>query len=225
MKSVGGNFIVWRLQNTAQGSNFNHNFYYHAETSSVPKWLFPFAQAVCAKPAVSSFAAIWRPKSFTFSRGTAVGPELTCVVPDFPDVSVQIPQSCVPVNEDFCVTIKVYGTIKFYTCINPFHFPVLKVIRLAWGDCKKQGDKTKLLLEYSLYPHLLAIYSMNLVAILMEREILINNFMVNTGQLCMCLHVCEDACSNVLISSFGGFKLFVVLLSPNVLTDPGNSLF
>ena len=42
---------------------------------------------------------------------------------------------------------------------------------------------------------------MNLVAILMEREILINNFMVNTGQLCMCLHVCEDACSNVLIIS------------------------
>ena len=66
---------------------------------------------------------------------------------------------------------------------------------------------------------------MNLVAILMEREILINNFMVNTGQLCMCLHVCEDACSNVLIISFGGFKLYVLLLSPNVLTDPGNSLF
>ena len=66
---------------------------------------------------------------------------------------------------------------------------------------------------------------MNLVTILMEREILINNFMVNTGQLYMCLHVCEDTCSNVLISSFGGFKLFVVLLSPNTLLDPGNSLF
>ena len=122
MTSVGGNFIVSKLQNTAEGSNFNHFFYFHAETSTVPKWLFPFAQAVCTKSAVSSFAAIWRPKSFTFSRGTAVGPELTCIVPDFPDVSVQIPQSWVPFNQDFRVTIKVYGTKKFYTCMSPATF-------------------------------------------------------------------------------------------------------
>ena len=122
MTSVGGNFIVSKLQNTAEGSNFNHFFYFHAETSTVPKWLFPFAQAVCAKSAVSSFAAIWRPKSFTFSRGTTVGPELTCIVPDFPDVSVQIPQSCVPFNQDFSVTIKVHGTKKFYTCMSPATF-------------------------------------------------------------------------------------------------------
>ena len=122
MTSVGGNFIVSKLQNTAEGSNFNHFFYFHAETSTVPKWLFPFAQAVCTKSAVSSFAAVWRPKSFTFSRGTAVGPELTCIVPDFPDVSVQIPQSWVPFNQDFRVTIKVYGTKKFYTCMSPATF-------------------------------------------------------------------------------------------------------
>ncbi|XP_058967975.2 uncharacterized protein [Pocillopora verrucosa] len=83
------------------------NTWHGSETSTVPRWLFPFAQAVCTKSGVSSFAAIWRPKSFTFSRGTAVGPEMTCIVPDFPDVSVQIPQSCVPVNQDFCVTIQV----------------------------------------------------------------------------------------------------------------------
>ena len=41
----------------------------------------------------------------------------------------------------------------------------------------------------------------------------------------MCPHVCEDTCSNVLISSFGNFELFVVPLSPNVLMDPGNSLY
>ena len=76
-----------------------------------PGGFSPFSQAVCTKSGVSSFAAIWRPKSFTFSRGTAVGPELTCIVPDFPDVSVQIPQSCVPVNQDFCVTIQVHETI------------------------------------------------------------------------------------------------------------------
>ena len=57
----------------------------------------------------------------------------------------------------------------------------------------------------------------------MEREILITNFKLNTGQLFMCLHVCGVTCSNALISSFGSFELFVVLLSPNVLMDPGNS--
>ena len=126
MASVGGNFIVWRLQNTVEGSKFNHCFYSHAETSTVPRWLFPFAQAVCAKSGVSSFAAIWRPKSFIFSRGTAIGPELTCIVPDFPDVSVQIPQSCVPVDQDFCVTIKVCGTVyDIHVWVQVFYFPVL----------------------------------------------------------------------------------------------------
>ena len=41
----------------------------------------------------------------------------------------------------------------------------------------------------------------------------------------MCLHACEDTCGKVLISSFGNFELFVVLLSPCVLMDPRHSLF
>ena len=82
-----------------------------------------------------------------------------------------------------------------------------------------------MLYEYSLYPQLLAIHAMNSVAKLMERGILINNFKLNTEQRCMCLHVCEDTYSNVLINSFRNFELFLVLLSPNVLMDPGNSLF
>ena len=41
----------------------------------------------------------------------------------------------------------------------------------------------------------------------------------------LCLHVCEDTCDKVLISSFGNFELFVVLLSPCILMDPGHSLF
>ena len=41
----------------------------------------------------------------------------------------------------------------------------------------------------------------------------------------MCLHVCEDTCDKVLISSFGDFELFVLPLSPCVLMDPGHSLF
>ena len=41
----------------------------------------------------------------------------------------------------------------------------------------------------------------------------------------MCLHACEDTCGKVLISSFGNFEIFVVLLSPCVHMDPGHSLF
>ena len=49
---------------------------------------------------------------------------------------------------------------------------------------------------------------MNSVAKLMEREILINNFKLNTEQRCMCLHVCEDTFSNVLINSFRNLNYF-----------------
>ena len=126
MTSFGRNFIIWRLQSTVKGSKLNHYFYFHAETSTLPRWLFPCAQAVSKKSRVSSFAAIWRPKSFTFSRGTAVGQEFTCFVPDFPDVSVQIPQSCVPVNQDFCVTIKVHGTMELYSYLSPATFLIFQ---------------------------------------------------------------------------------------------------
>ena len=64
-------------------------------------------------------------------------------MPDFPDVSVQIPQSCVPVNQDFCITIKVHGTMELYSYLSPatfFNFPVS-------------------------FFQLLALHSMNLVAI------------------------------------------------------------
>ena len=81
-------------------------------------------------------------------------------------------------------------------------------MRLVWGACQKQEDKTKVLYEYSLYPQLLAIHAMNSVAKLMEGEILINNFKLNTEQRCMCLHVCEDTFSNVLINSFRNLNYF-----------------
>ena len=35
----------------------------------------------------------------------------------------------------------------------------------------------------------------------------------------MCFHVCEDTCSNVLITSFGNFKLFVVLTHSKQQTE------
>ena len=59
----------------------------------------------------------------------------------------------------------------------------------------------------------------------MERGILINTLKLNIEQFFMSVHVCEDTCSNVLISSFGNFELFVVSVSPNVLMDRGNPLF
>ena len=122
MTSVRGQLYCLKTSKHSSRKQFQPQFLFSCRNFNSSQVAFPFAQAVCAKSAVSSFAAIWRPKSFTFSRGTAVGPELTCIVPEFPDVSVQIPQSCVPVNQDFCVTIKVHGTLKFYTCMSSARF-------------------------------------------------------------------------------------------------------
>lgn len=36
-----------------------------------------------------------------------MAPEFTCIVPDYPDVSVQIPWNSVPADDDFCLTLKV----------------------------------------------------------------------------------------------------------------------
>lgn len=36
-----------------------------------------------------------------------MAPQFTCVVPDFPDIHVEVPLSSVPVDEDFTLTIKV----------------------------------------------------------------------------------------------------------------------
>ncbi|XP_078357696.1 p53-induced death domain-containing protein 1-like [Oculina patagonica] len=73
----------------------------------VPDWLFPFAEAPCTITRHSSFAAIWRLKSFTFSRPTSMASGFTCNVPDFPDISVEIPTNFVPAGQDFCLTLKV----------------------------------------------------------------------------------------------------------------------
>lgn len=69
--------------------------------------LIPSAEATCTVTRHSSFAAVWRLKSFTFSKQYLLASEFTCVVPDYPDVSVQIPPNCVPSDDDFCLTLKV----------------------------------------------------------------------------------------------------------------------
>ena len=78
-----------------------------AAKSTVPNLRLPFAEAICTIARHSSFAAIWRLKSFIFRKLKPVTPEFTCTVPDYPDVSVSIPWNSVPAIEDFWLTLKV----------------------------------------------------------------------------------------------------------------------
>ncbi|PFX14994.1 hypothetical protein AWC38_SpisGene20812 [Stylophora pistillata] len=77
---------------------------------TVPNWMFPFAEATCTKTWFSSYAVVWRLKSFVFPKLTSVTPELICSVPDYPNVSVTIPRNSLPTDTDFCLTLKVQET-------------------------------------------------------------------------------------------------------------------
>ena len=110
-----------------------------------PNWLIPFAEATCPVTGHSCFAVIRRLESFQFSRHTSVAPEFTCIVPEYPDLSVTIPCNSVPANEDFCVTIKVYNLcIKAHCGLGPKYYSCsLITTELFWVgplvDC--QGHK------------------------------------------------------------------------------------
>ena len=78
----------------------------HYNKQEVPDWMFPFAEAETAT-SCSSFAAIWRLKSFTFHKLSPETSDFTCTVSEFPGVSLTIPHSSVPSSENFSVTIKV----------------------------------------------------------------------------------------------------------------------
>ena len=77
----------------------------HCRGQKVPDWMFPFAEAETTN--CSSFAVIWRLKSFTFYKSPSQVTELTCTVPEFPGLCVTIPQSSLPASEHFSVTVKV----------------------------------------------------------------------------------------------------------------------
>ena len=77
----------------------------HYSEQEVPDWMFPFAEAETVT-ACSSFAVIWRLKSFTFYK-LSPQTDFTCTVSEFPRVGVTIPHSSVPSSEHFSVTIKV----------------------------------------------------------------------------------------------------------------------
>ncbi|XP_020602571.1 uncharacterized protein LOC110041603, partial [Orbicella faveolata] len=52
-----------------------HTFWRTSAKSVVPNWHFPFAEAACSVTRYSSFAAIWRLKSFIFLKPKLVIPE------------------------------------------------------------------------------------------------------------------------------------------------------
>ena len=78
----------------------------HYSEQEVPDWMFPFAEAETVT-ACSSFAVIWRLKSFTFYKLSPQVSDFTCTVTEFRGVSVTIPHSSVPSSENFSLTIKV----------------------------------------------------------------------------------------------------------------------
>ena len=77
----------------------------HGRKEVVPDWLFPFAEAKITT--YSSFAVIWRLKSFTFPGSSSTTTDFTCTVPDYPGVSVSTPWSAVPESANFSLTLKV----------------------------------------------------------------------------------------------------------------------
>ena len=68
----------------------------------------PSAKASCSKRWFSSFAAVWRLKSFVFPKPTSKTSEFICSLPDYPNVSVAIPWNSLPADTDFSLTLKVF---------------------------------------------------------------------------------------------------------------------
>ena len=68
----------------------------------------PSAEASCSKRWFSSFAAVWRLKSFVFPKPTSKTSEFICSLPDYPNVSVAIPWNSLPADTDFSLTLKVF---------------------------------------------------------------------------------------------------------------------
>ncbi|PFX16329.1 hypothetical protein AWC38_SpisGene19409 [Stylophora pistillata] len=74
---------------------------------AISKWTCPYAEATSTITRFSSFAVIWRLKSFTFPKPNSMTPEFICSVPDYPNVSIVIPWNSLPESTDFCLTLKI----------------------------------------------------------------------------------------------------------------------
>ena len=68
-----------------------------------PDWLFPFAEAEITS--FSSFAVVWRLKSYTFKNPWTLSSSF--LLSDHPGVSVSFPESSFPTGQTFALTIKV----------------------------------------------------------------------------------------------------------------------
>ena len=80
----------------------------------------PYAEATCSGISFTSFAAIWRLKSFVFRKTKNLSSEFTCTVPDYPNVCVSIPWNSVPDNADFSLTLKVPKISVYFKQVKPW---------------------------------------------------------------------------------------------------------
>ena len=67
----------------------------------------PYVKAICPGICFTSFAAVWRLKSFVFLKTKNLSPAFICTVPDYRNVCISVPWNSVPDNADFSLTLKV----------------------------------------------------------------------------------------------------------------------
>ena len=77
----------------------------HSGVEEFPDWLFPFAEAEITS--FSSFAVVWRLKSFTFKNPSTLSSSFPCILSDHPGVSVTFPESSLPTGKTLTLTVKV----------------------------------------------------------------------------------------------------------------------
>ena len=77
----------------------------HSGVEEFPDWLFPFAEAEITS--FSSFAVVWRLKSFMFKNPSTLSSSFPCIPSDHPGVSVTFPESSLPTGQTFALTVKV----------------------------------------------------------------------------------------------------------------------
>lgn len=77
----------------------------HSSVEEFPDWLFPFAESEITS--FSSFAVVWRLKSFTFQNPSTLSSSFDCILSDYPGVSVTLPVSSLPSEKTFALSVKV----------------------------------------------------------------------------------------------------------------------
>nr|XP_058941441.1 uncharacterized protein LOC131769742 [Pocillopora verrucosa] len=99
----------------------------HSSVEEFPDWLFPFAEAEITR--FSSFAVVWRLKSFTFKSPSTLSSSFPCILSDHPGVSVTLPVSSLPTGKTFALTVKLHLSLKVQEI--PCNDTVLKELVVA----------------------------------------------------------------------------------------------